>query len=104
MDNIDLSPLLSTKPELYAIFGLMAYLGKKYWPLLKEKVELSRSQSEINLRQEKYLADISEKLTIMIGKLDCFATKDDVIDLAFSRPPKKDGIIKGSNSAVSKGM
>lgn len=104
MDNIDLSPLLSTKPELYAIFGLVAYLGKKYWPLLKERVELSRAQQDSNIRQERHLEDISNKLTIMIGKFDSVASKDDVIDLALRRPAKKEAAINGSGSIVKQGI
>jgi len=79
MDNIDLSPLMSSQPELYAIFLLVAYLGRKYWPLLKQKIEMQRAQLDGDLRREKLLQDILDCVVRQNAKLDTLASKDDVI-------------------------
>ncbi len=102
MDKEIVSTFMSSQPELYAIGLLIAYLGRKYWPLFKEKVEMGRSQLEGAARQEKHLSDISDKLTIMITKLDGFATKDDVIDLLLHKPSKK--VLNGSGSIIKQGI
>jgi hypothetical protein len=105
MDNIDLSPLLNSQPELYAIFLLLAYLGRKYWPILKKKVEIQQSQFECDARREQHLLDISEKLSTLIAKMDGFATKDDVIDLLLKRQiPKKEKPLNGSGTIVKQGV
>jgi len=109
MEMAEALSLISGQPESYAILAVMIIFGWKYFPVLKKKVEIQASQLEVQrqslesaVRQEKLLQDIVSTLVALNASMQTFATKDDVIDLALHRPPKK--VVNGSGSVVKQGI
>jgi hypothetical protein len=83
MGNIDLSPLMNSQPELYAIFLLIAYIGRKAYPLLKQNIVLKQSTLDCLIRIEQGIREngkeTKDAIAQIVATLNTVATKDDVI-------------------------
>ncbi len=105
MDNIDLSPLLNSQPELYAIFLFMAYIWKRVYPLLKQNIVLKQSTFDCLMRIEQGIKDngkeTKDAITDVAATMKTLATKDDVI---YSLKEKLEPPILASGSIVKQGV
>lgn len=83
MGDIDLSPLMNSQPELYAIFLLVAYIGRKAYPLLKQNIVLKQSTLDCLMRIEQSIKEngkeTKDAMMQIAAVLNTVATKDDVI-------------------------
>lgn len=104
MDNIDLSSLLSGKPEIYAILVVILYGIKKALPLYKQGLSLKQSILDCLMRIElggKEGIAATQENTRAIKSLESkIVTKDDVINILLKKeiatPPAP--ILNSSNS------
>jgi hypothetical protein len=102
MESLDLSKLLSSQPELYAILAVLLYAVKKIFPILKISVETQKSHLECLQRIEQKTDANTAATQDNTSTLKNLLNKDDVIDLLLHRPSKK--VVNGSGSVLKQGI